>query len=200
MRTSKGRKITSKMVMDIRSGMILERVISDSNYRGRLAKAMAVGANPEIDFYVRIANLEAALFGGPNPAGTALPILGAPVPAALVAGSVIANSVEPPTVLSGSADALPLIGNVVITSAGVDAATLGTPTAGSPLSVAGGQDGNYLWIVAITAQAHTVTTAANKINGNKHIATWTAAVGNNALFYAYNGIWYMISQTGVALT
>lgn len=161
---------------------------------------MTTGANVELDFYTRIANLEAVIFGGANPAGTALPIVGMTPSAALAAGSLIGNSVEPPAVVSGSADALPMVGTAVITSAGVDAATLGTPTAGSPLVVSGGQDGDYLWVIATTAQAHTITTAANKINGNKHIATFAAAVGNNILLYAYNGVWYMVSQTGITLT
>ena len=61
-----------------------------------------------------------------------------------------------PVVASGSSDALPKIGLVFVTTAGVDAMTLATPTAGT-------DDGKVLTVVDTGGHAHTITTAANKI-------------------------------------
>jgi hypothetical protein len=87
---------------------------------------------------------------------------------------------------------------VIVTKGSAAAITLSAPTAG--LQSAGGDDGKELAVLSTTAFAHTVTTPANKINGNKLTATFAAAVGNMVEFYAYNGIWYMRSQQGITLT
>ena len=92
----------------------------------------------------------------------------------------------------------PICGTSFIATAGVDATTLATPVAGAPS--AGGNDGLEITIVSTTANAHTVTTAANKINGSKHIATFAAAVGNFITFVAYNGVWYVLASTGITLS
>lgn len=84
--------------------------------------------------------------------------------------------------------AAPITGKSLLTSAGVNATTLATPVAGDP--AAGGNDGLAIEIVNISGQAHTVTTPANKINGNKHIATFPATVGSRVVLTAYNGVWY----------
>lgn len=149
--------------------------------------------------YDRLTNLEAAVFGGPN-VGGAVPNPSGALPAVIEATLLVGAGSEPPIVLSGSADALAspgYVGTAVITTAGVDAVTLATPVAGGQGT---GDDGKFLWVFSTTAQAHTVTTASNKINGNKHIATFAAAIGNNVLFYAYNGIWWMFSQVGITLS
>lgn len=84
-------------------------------------------------------------------------------------------------------------GTVFITKPSAAAAmTLVAPTAGLPN--AGGDDGKVLRIVGVTAEAHTVTTPANKINGNKHIATF-ANVGDTIELFAYNGVWYSTGGT-----
>jgi len=90
-------------------------------------------------------------------------------------------------------------GTVFIGSSGALAMTLVAPTAGLPS--AGGDDGKELTIIATTAHAHTVTTPANKINANKHIATY-AAVGDAMTLVALNGVWYstLLAGTPVALT
>lgn len=87
---------------------------------------------------------------------------------------------------------------VVITKGSAAALTLAAPVAGA--ASVGGDDGKELSVLSTTAFAHTVTTPANKINGNKLTATFAAAVGNIVEFYAYNGVWYVKNQTGITLT
>jgi hypothetical protein len=79
-------------------------------------------------------------------------------------------------------------GKVVITAAGVAALTLAAPVAGSPAS--GGNDGQELKILDQSGHAHTITTPANGINGNHHVATSGAAPGDAITFTAYQGVWY----------
>ncbi len=94
--------------------------------------------------------------------------------------------------------ATPISGTVFINAAGVDACTLASPVAGAPS--AGGNDGCRLTIIDVGGHAHTVTTAANKINGNKHIATFNATVGSCIELIAWNGVWWVVQAAGVALT
>ncbi len=89
-------------------------------------------------------------------------------------------------------------GYVFLKAGSAAAMTLVAPTAGAPS--AAGDDGKEITIIAEDAFAYTVTTPANKINGAKHIATWTAAIGNGMTMIAFNGIWYAVVLTGVALT
>jgi hypothetical protein len=114
-----------------------------------------------------------------------------------------------PVVASGSADALPVANaDVFVTRAGVDAMTLATPKAGvyqtgaKTIQSLGdpADDGKELLVYSTTAQAHTITTAANKINGSLHIATFAAAVGNYIRFKAFNGIWYVLDSKGITLS
>lgn len=98
----------------------------------------------------------------------------------------------------GATDALPLYGNVFVTKAGVDAMTLATPTAGS--IAAGGNDGQILVVKSTTANAHTITTATNKINGNKAVATFGGAVTDFIVLIAFNGVWHVIASSGITLS
>jgi|HubBroStandDraft_6_1064221.scaffolds.fasta_scaffold00550_3 hypothetical protein len=84
--------------------------------------------------------------------------------------------------------AVPISGKSLINTAGVDACTLATPVAGDPSQ--GGNDGLTIEVTDLSGHAHTVTTAANKINGNKHIATFPGTVGARIVLTAFNGIWY----------
>lgn len=77
-------------------------------------------------------------------------------------------------------------GKVIVTYAGVAAMTLPTPTAGSPAS--GGNDAQPLKFIDASGHAHTITTAANIINGNKHIATSAGNVGDEITLTAYNAL------------
>lgn len=112
-------------------------------------------------------------------------------------------------VAAGAADAItagggklgsatPISGLVFVTTAGVDAMTLASPVAGAPS--AGGNDGLYLLVIDMGGHAHTITTAANKINGNKHVATFGGTALQYALFVAYQGVWYLIIQSGITLS
>lgn len=89
-------------------------------------------------------------------------------------------------------------GTVFLKAGSAAAMTLVAPTAGLP--AAGGDDGRSLTIVSDDANAYTVTTPANGINGSKHVATWTAAEGNAIKLIAYNGAWLATMLNGVTLT
>jgi hypothetical protein len=106
--------------------------------------------------------------------------------------------IQVPIILSGATDALTFPGLSIITTAGADATTLGTPVAGSPS--AGGMDGISIWVISTTANAHTVTTAANKINTSFHIATFGAVAGNMLLLVASNGVWFVEASKGITLS
>lgn len=98
------------------------------------------------------------------------------------------------TKLTGATDAIPLTGGtVIVATAGVDAMTLATPTAGT-------NDGLRLTVISAGAHAHTITTAADKINGGDDTATFAAAAGNSITLVAYQGIWYAENLTGVTLS
>lgn len=86
----------------------------------------------------------------------------------------------------------------VITKAGVAAMTLAAPTAGLP--AAAGDDGKVLTIVSTTANAHTVTTPSNKVNGASTTLTFGAAVANFVQVMAYGGVWYVLGKTGVTVS
>lgn len=135
---------------------------------------MAVGANGEIDLPTRIANLELAVFGGPN-----------------------VNSPFTPTLLSGSADAINFPNQFVyITTAGVDACTLAAPVAGT-------DDFKKIRVFSTTANAHTITTPANKIVGGStsgDTLTFAPDVGANVELIAYQGLWYIVQLNNVTLT
>lgn len=109
---------------------------------------------------------------------------------------------------SGSADALPVEStDVFVTTAGVDAMTLATPkggiynNTGVPQSIGDPRDdGKVLFIYDTIGHAHTITTSANIINGNKHIATFNGTLGSYIMLEAFNGVWYARETNGVALT
>jgi hypothetical protein len=85
--------------------------------------------------------------------------------------------------------AIPLVsGAYALDGAAACAMTLATPTTPA-------QDGIVLKITALTGYAHTVTMAANKINGNKDTITF-AAVGDSATLESMGGIMVVTSLTG----
>ena len=102
-------------------------------------------------------------------------------------------------------------GVAFITAGSAAALTLGTPVAGDPAVPSGsaaslgatgqnGDDGKVLTIVSKTAYAHTITTAANKINSNKQTITFTAAIGNYVVLEAHGGVWWMVGGLGATLS
>lgn len=116
--------------------------------------------------------------------------------------SVPANSPDAPTVLGKAANSLQTeidttsgaigikSGRVVLQGAGILAMTLAVPTAGLPS--AGGDDFKKLQILSVGAFAHTVSTPAGGLNGNKFRATY-AAVGDSIELFAYQGVWYIVA-------
>ena len=147
---------------------------------------MAVGVNSEVDLYTRIQNLEAAVFAGVA-SGTA---------PAVLSGTLVQSTQVLGT--TGAAVINPLISFVIFTASGAVLATLAAPKAGA--ASAGGQDGQSLTVLDANAQANTITTPANAINGNKHIETDGGVKGNVVVFNAYNGVWYIETRTGITLT
>lgn len=116
--------------------------------------------------------------------------------AALVAldGRFAAEEVDSASAAIGIAN-----GVVFITKAGVAAMTLAAPAAGLPAS--GGSDASELTIVSTTANAHTVTTPANGINGANHILTFAAVVGTQVILRAKGGVWYVEpSSPGITIS
>lgn len=114
-------------------------------------------------------------------------------------GIIASGTQEAVLLLTGTTDAITNVsGQVYIGSGSADATTLGTPIAGS--AAQGGHDGCVLTILCKTAFAHTVTAAANKINGSTHIITFAAAVANNIVLQAYGGVWYVLNSVGVTLS
>lgn len=90
--------------------------------------------------------------------------------------------------LVSAGGAVPVTGKSFIKTAGVDACTLATPVAGNPSQ--GGNDGLSIKIVDCGGHAHTVTTAANVINGNHHVLTFPGTVGADVTLTALGGVWY----------
>lgn len=84
----------------------------------------------------------------------------------------------------------------VITKAGVAAMTLADPTATT-------HDGVVLTFVAGTANAHTLDNSAGSgFNGGgagADIGTFGGAVGDMIQVVAYQGVWYVITNTNVTL-
>jgi len=96
-------------------------------------------------------------------------------------------------VLMGTTDAIPFPGLVILNSSGADACTLATAVAGPQPQ---GDDGKTITLLNASAQAHTVTTAANKIANNKHVLTFAATAGSNIELQAWNGLWFPLGPTG----
>lgn len=102
-----------------------------------------------------------------------------------------------PQVQVGSANgAITIIdGYVYLTKAGVAAMTLADP----PLDA----NGVTLTILALTANAHTVSNAAGSgFNGGgagADVGTFGGAVGDKLVVTAYGGKWYVVHNTNVTL-
>jgi hypothetical protein len=104
---------------------------------------------------------------------------------------------KPITSLTGSADALNphAAGNYVVNTAGVDAMTLAAPT--DILD-----DGLMICVQSNTTNAHTITATSLLANGTaiKTTATFAAFKGAGVLLRAYNGVWQVISSTGITFS
>lgn len=103
-------------------------------------------------------------------------------------GSNVPNKV--PQVFSASTGVLSPGGNAYITYAGVCALTLAAPT----------EDGLDLYVYALTAHAHTVTTPSNNIAGSDDTATFGGSVGNYIHLQSFGGQWFMYDESGITLS
>lgn len=103
-----------------------------------------------------------------------------------------------PQVLTGSADPISFPGTTIFNCPGINLATLVAPLAGPQPY---GDDGKTVEIFDVNGKAHVITTPANAINGNKHILTWSGAIGSNVTLQAWNGIWLVLyTPNGVTLS
>jgi|GEM_PF-3103848 len=82
---------------------------------------------------------------------------------------------------------------IITKSSAAGVMTLAAPTAGT-------DDGKKLTVWSATAQAHTITTAAAGINGNKNVATFGGAIQDKAVLRAYNGKWYLDAVESINIT
>jgi len=126
----------------------------------------------------RLADLESAVFGGPNPAG--------------------GNAKTVPVFYTGTADAIAYPGLAVLNGSAADTgATLATP-------VSGVDDGKQLLIIDGSGQAHEVTTAANVLvagaAGAYLHALFNGDVGASILLVAVSGKWVVVASTGITLS
>lgn len=161
-----------------------------------------LGANSSIDLLTRVDDIQSQVFPTSTPSTTPSVVQLAPssstaiqsVASPLQASLVIGPQQEGVTNLSGSTDALPLDGSVYISSSGVDATTLATPTAGAPGT---GDDGKILKVTDVGGHAHTITTASNKVVPSHHILTFDGTAGSFVILQAFNGLWYIKGSSGV---
>jgi hypothetical protein len=132
------------------------------------------------------------------PAGPGQPVLAIALDGNPNVGDFITATVTPPASYNQGdavthyivAGAIPVqTGCYGLGSAAALAMTLPAPTAL--------QDGANLFITAETAHAHTITTPANGINGNKHICTF-AAQGDALEVEAVGGVWNVRGLIGGA--
>ena len=91
------------------------------------------------------------------------------------------------------AGAIALGGTALLKTGAASAMTLAQPVPGA--QSASGNDGMRMRIVALDAEAYTVTTAADGINGTGDTLTASAAVGDTVDLVAFNGIWYIAKTT-----
>lgn len=84
-------------------------------------------------------------------------------------------------------------GRAVITKSTAATLTLALPTATT-------DDYKTLVIEDTTGKAHTVTTPSNGINGSLTTITFSGQIGDSVELMAYQGVWYYVNGSGVALS
>lgn len=110
------------------------------------------------------------------------------------AGDGYTNALAATSIFTGP---IPQTAHYTLGSGGAITITLQTPVAGS--QAAGGDDGKIAMFSTLTAQAHVVQTAANKIQTNKVTATSSAAIGNFLMLVANGGFWWVVSNLNFTL-
>ena len=97
-----------------------------------------------------------------------------------------------------AAGAIALGGKVALKAGSGAAMTLALPAAGA--QNAGGQDGMTMKFVSLDAEAYTITTPADGINGADDTATFGGAIGDAMELMAWGGTWVTMSLKGVTLS
>jgi hypothetical protein len=122
------------------------------------------------------------------------PIIGEYVGRSLTTLEIVGAQNLPAVFLAGSTDAIPstVPGFYVVKTAGVNAMTLAAPTAAA--------EGNIIWVVSDTANAHTITATSLFANGTalKTTATFPAFRGASVCLRACNLVWHVLSCGPVA--
>lgn len=106
--------------------------------------------------------------------------------------AVVADESAAITTEYTSAGAISFPGRALLKTGTSGAFTLAQPSPGANPT---GQDGAQLEIIALDAEAYTVTTAANGINGADDTMTASAAIGDTVKLIAFNGVWYVRKTT-----
>lgn len=151
---------------------------------------------------ISLANQAAnAVWAGPTSGGSGLPtfraLVVADVPSAgytsLSSTLFVGNLQLAPTTLSGATDAITFPSDDWVTTAGVNAMTLATPTATT-------DDGKVITVTDTTGHAQTITTASNKIAPSHSLATFNGTVGSFLTLVAFQGLWYVRASSGVMIS
>jgi hypothetical protein len=138
------------------------------------------------------------------------PTLGAIASGAITSSGAISGTALSGTTLSLTSDlkqavqvltddgAITAKGGVVILNKGsAIAATLANPTATT-------DDGKLLQIMAITAQAHTVSNVGgagfNGAGAGSDLATFGGAIGDSLILLAYQAKWYILNSINITLS
>jgi hypothetical protein len=142
-------------------------------------------------------------FNLPITAGTAGQVLtsqgGGSTPMTWTSGggaSASSLTLSPINLLAGGADAINshTAATYLITHSGVDSITIAAPTIGT-------DDGKVINVTSNTPASHTITfTGGTLRSGSAGVTTITFAAfaGSSVTFYAYQGVWYVLSQNLIA--
>ena len=127
------------------------------------------------------------VWAGPSSGGSAQPAFRALVTADLPL------VLSPGVTLTGATDALAFGTDNFITTAGVDATTLATPT---PTT----DDFKIVRVTDVGGHAHTITASANKIVPSHHLVTFGGTAGAWIEFEIYQGLFYPRANSGVTIS
>lgn len=128
--------------------------------------------------------------------GITLTPAGNTVTIAASGGQASSMKLSPINLLAGGADAINphTAATYLITHSGVDSITIAAPTVGT-------DDGIVINVTSNTPASHTITfTGGTLRSGSAGVTTVTFAAfaGSSVSFYAYQGVWYVLSQNLIA--
>lgn len=105
--------------------------------------------------------------------------------------AVAAGQVAPIQTITGDGAITVNCGFVLLSKGSAAAITIALPD----------QDGQWIYVVTSTAQAHVITQGTDGFNakGSSGTCTFTAAIGNAVLLVSQGGHWWAPVKTGVTL-